>query len=265
MKRTTTATLIGAATLIALAGCGSSGAAVSEGDSVELDALSTDVDAAMRDAGTGSMKAESDGVELEGDFQLGKTEAASVTGTTGGQPVDLRVVDGVHYLKAPSPEVTQKGKTWIKADPESKKPQDQQLASSMTAMTDLRNPLAAIDGAEDAKAEVTKVEDDRVTYEIALSKKQMGAVLEQQAKDAGDEQGAAMAAQQARKTTTTLVVDKGDLPVEATTKAGQATLDVAYSSWGEDVSVEAPPKGTVGTLEVPTRDGPPGSGSSSSQ
>lgn len=264
MKRTTTATILGAATLIALAGCGS-GADVSEGDSVKLDALSKDVNAAMEGAGTGSMTVKSTGVDLEGDFELGKNEAASITGKTGEQPVDLRVVDGVHYLKAPSPQTTQKGKTWIKADSESKNLQDQRLASSMEAMTDLSDPLAAIGGADDVNAEVTKVEDGKVTYEIALSKKQMGKVLEQQAKDAGDEQGAAMAARQAQKTTMTLVVDEGDLPVKATTTAGQATLDVAYSGWGDDVSIEAPPKGKVGTLKVPTQGGgSPGSGSSSS-
>lgn len=265
MKRTTTATTLGAATLIALAGCGS-GADVSEGDSVALDTLSKDVNAAMEDAGTGSMKVKSTGVELEGDFELGKNEAASITGKTGQQPVDVRVVDGMHYLKAPSPEVTQKGKTWIKADAESKNPQDQQLASSMESMADLKDPLAAIGNAGDVDAEVTKVEDGRVTYEIALSKEQMGKVLEQQAKDAGDEQGAAMAAKQAQKTTTTLVVDEDDLPVKATTKAGQATLDVAYSGWGDDVSIEAPPKDKVGTLKAPAQGGgPPGSGSSSSK
>lgn len=256
MTKTTTATTLGAATLIALAGCGSgSGTDVSEGDSVTLDALSKDVNVAMEGAGTGSMKATSTNVELEGDFELGKNEAASITGTTGEQPVDVRVVDGVHYLKAPSPEVTQKGKTWIKADPESTNPQDQQLAGSMEAMADLSDPLAAIGGADDVDADVTKVQDGKVTYEIALSKKQMGKVLEQQAKDAGNEQGAAMAAQQAQKTTTTLVVDGDDLPVKATTKAGDATLDVAYSGWGDDVSIEAPPKDEVGTLKVPSQGG----------
>lgn len=264
MKKTTTATTLGAATLIALAGCGS-GADVSEGDSVTLDALSKDVDAAMEDAGTGSMKVTSTNVELAGDFELGKNEAASITGTTGEQPVDVRVVDGVHYLKAPSPEVTQKGKTWIKADPKSTNPQDQQLASSMAAMADLSDPLAAIGDADDVDAEVAKVEDGKVTYEIALSKEQMGKVLEQQAKDAGNEQGAAMAAQQAQKTTTTLVVDEDDLPVKATTKAGDATLDVAYSGWGDDISIAAPPKDEVGTLKAPSQGGgSPGSGSSSS-
>lgn len=268
MKRTTTATILGAATLIALAGCGSgsgSGADVSEGDSVKLDALSKDVNAAMEGAGTGSMKVKATGVQLEGDFELGKNETANITGTTGEQPVDLRVVDGVHYLKAPSPQTTQKGKTWIKADSQSKDPQEQRLVSSMEAMTDLSDPFAAIGGADDVDAEVTKAQDGKVTYEIALSKKQMAKVLEQQAKDAGDEQGAAMAAQQAQKTTTTLVVDEDDLPVKATTKAGQATLDVAYSGWGDDVSVKAPPKDKVGTLKVPTQGGgSPGSGSSSS-
>ena len=206
----------------------------------------------MEDAGTGSMKVTSTDVELDGDFELGKNEAASITGTTGKQPVDVRVVDGVHYLReAPSPRTTQKGKTWIKADAGSKNPQDQQLASSMEAMADLSDPLAAIGGAEDVDAEVAKVEDHKVTYEIALSKKQMGAVLEQQAEDAGDEQGAAIAAQQAQKTTTTLVVDGDDLPVKATTTAGDATLDVAYSGWGDDVSIEAPPKDEVGTLRRP--------------
>ena len=202
--------LVVLAPLVATAAGLQSGVAydLSEGDSVTLDALSKDVDAAMEDAGTGSMKVTSTNVELAGDFELGKNEAASITGTTGEQPVDVRVVDGVHYLKAPSPEVTQKGKTWIKADPESKNPQDQQLAGSMEAMADLSDPLAAIGGADDVEAKVAKVEDGKVTYEIALSKKQMGKVLEQQAKDAGDEQGAAMAAQQAQKTTTTLVVDE---------------------------------------------------------
>lgn len=269
MKKTTTATTLGAATLIALAGCGSgSGSDVSEGDSVTLDALSKDVNAAMKGAGTGSMKATSTNVDLEGDFELGKDEAASITGKTGEQPVDVRVVDGMHYLKAPSPEVTQKGKDWIKADPESKNPQDQQLASSMEAMADLKDPLAAIGGADDVDAKVAKVEDGKVTYEIALSKKQMGKVLEQQAKDAGNEQGAAMAAQQAQKTTTTLVVDEENLPVKATTKAGEATLDLAYSGWGDDVSIEAPPKDKVGTLKAPKAPsqggGSTGSGSSPS-
>ncbi len=265
MKRTTTAAIAGAATLIALTGCGS-GSDVSEGDTVELSSLSKDVDAAMKDAGTGSMKVTSDAVELDGSFDL-KKKATSISGSTGQQDVDIRTVDGVHYLKSPSPQVTQKGKTWIKADPDSKNPQDQQLATSMQAMTDLKDPVAAIRGASGAEAEVTKVEDGKVTYKIDLSKKQMGKALEKQAKEAGDEQGAAMAAQQAQKTTTTLVLDSKDRPVQATTKAGQATLKVAYSDWGDKVSVKAPPKEKVGTVKAPKQQSAPsqgtGSGSSS--
>lgn len=265
MKRTTTATIIGAATAIALAACGSGGA--SEGDTVKLNSLSKDVNSAMEDAGSGTMKVKSTGVQLDGDFDLGKKEAASISGKTGGQDLDIRVVDGTHYLKAPSPQVTQKGKSWIKADPEAKNPQEKQLATSMQAMVDLRDPFASIKGAGDVDAKVTKVEDGKVTYEIKLSKKQMGKALEHQAKEAGNEQGAAMAAQQAQKTTTTLVVDEDERPVKATTKSGGASLDVTYSGWGDDVSVKAPAKDKVGTLKIPKQPSggaAPGGGPSSS-
>ena len=59
-NRTTTATALGAAALIALTGCGSgsgSGSDASEGDTVPLADLQKDVEAAMEDAGSGSMTA----------------------------------------------------------------------------------------------------------------------------------------------------------------------------------------------------------------
>lgn len=267
MKKTTTATTLGAAALIALAGCGS-GSDVSEGDTVPLADLQEDVDAAMKDAGTGSMKAKAGEEQIDGDFDLSDPEATSLSGKSGGQDLDVRLVDDVHYLKAPSPEMTQKGKTWIKASPDSKDPASKQLGASLEAMTTLKDPVAAIDGAEDVEAEVTTAEEDEVTYEIKLSKEQMAAAMEAQAKESGDEQAAAMAGQGAQATTVTLVVDGDQRPVKSTTSSGEQELTVTYSGWGDDVSIEAPAKDSVGTVEMPEQgqapQGSSGSGSSGS-
>ncbi|HIZ98724.1 MAG TPA: hypothetical protein H9805_09120 [Candidatus Janibacter merdipullorum] len=261
MKTTTTATAVGAATLLALAGCGSG---PSEGDTVSLTDLREDVDAAMKDAGTGSMSAKAGQEKITGDFDLSDAESTSLKGDGGQQSVDVRQIKDDFYLKAPSPEMTQKGKTWIKADPDSKEPATQQLGASLESMTKLKDPFAAIDGAKDVDAEVASVDGDEVTYEIALSKKQMAAVMKAQAKEAGDEQGAAMAEQGAQKTTVELVVDGDDRPVKSTTTAGEQSLTVSYSDWGGDVSIKAPAKDSVGTPEVPEQPAPGGSGSGGS-
>lgn len=263
MKKTTTATTLGAAALIALAGCGS-GSDVSEGDTVPLTDLQEDVDAAMKDAGTGSMTAKAGKEQIDGDFDMSDPQSASLTGKSGEQALDVRLVDDVYYLKAPSPEMTQKGKTWIKATPDGKDPAGQQLASSLEAMTRLSDPVAAIDGAKDVDAKVTKAEDGETTYKIDLSKKQMGAALKKQAEDAGDKQGAQMAAQSAQKTSVTLVVDDQDRPIKSETSAGEQKLTVSYSDWGGDVSISAPPKDKVGTVEVPKQQAPQGSSGSGS-
>lgn len=267
MKKTTTATTLGAAALIALTGCGS-GSDVSEGDTVPLADLQKDVDAAMKDAGTGSMTAKAGKEQIDGDFDVSDKDATSLKGKSGGQELDVRLVDDVYYLKAPSPEMTQKGKSWIKVSSDSKDPASQQLGSSLEAMTKLKDPVAAIDGAKDIDAEVTSSEDDEVTYEIKLSKKQMASAMEAQAKEAGDEQAAAMAGQGAQATTVTLVVDGDDRPVKSTTSAGEQKLTVTYSDWGGDVSIKAPAQDTVGTVEMPEQgqapQGSSGSGSSGS-
>lgn len=257
MKRTTTATTLGAAALIALAGCGQSGPDVSEGDTVPLSELSEDVDAAMEDAGTGSMSAKSGEEKLDGDFDLSEDPKASLSGKAGGQELDVRLVDDVLYLKAPSPEITQKGKSWVKVDPDGEDPASKQLGSSLEAMTELSNPLAAVEGAGDVDAEVTKVEDEKVTYEIKLTKEQMGKAAKKQAEEAGDEQAAAMAEQGAQETTVNLVLDEDERPVKAETSAGEQKLTVTYSDWGEEVSISAPPKDKVGTVEMPEQQGSP--------
>lgn len=253
MKRTTTATTLGAAALIALTGCG--GSDVSEGDTVPLTDLQKDVDAGMKDAGTGSMTAKAGKEKLEGDFDLSeKKPSATLQGKTGQDSLDVRLVEGTYYLKAPSPQMTQKGKSWIKVPAETKDPTEQQLASSLEAMTKLSDPVAAIDGAKDVKAKVTEASDDEVTYEIKLSKKQMGKALEAQAKKSGDPQAEAMAAQAsqgAQATTVKLAVDDKDRPVKSVTSAGDQKLTISYKGWGDDVKIDAPEKKSVGTIEVP--------------
>lgn len=253
MKRTTTATALGAAALIALTGCG--GSDVSEGDTVPLADLQKDVDAGMKDAGTGSLTAKAGKEKLEGDFDLSeKKPAATLEGKTGKDSLDVRLVDGTYYLKAPSPDMTQKGKSWIKVPEESKDPTEQQLASSLEAMTKLSDPVAAIEGAKGVDAKVSKTDGDEVTYEIKLSKKQMGKALEAQAKKSGDPQAQAMAAQAAQgaqATTVKLAVDGDDRPVKSVTSAGDQKLTVSYTGWGDDVKIDAPKKETVGTVEVP--------------
>lgn len=255
MKRTTTATTLGAAALIALAGCGS-GSDVSEGDTVPLADLEKDVDAAMKDAGTGSMTAKAGKEEIDGDFEVSDSPKTQLKGKTGGESLDVRLVDDVYYVKAPSPQMTQKGKSWIKASTDSKDQPSQQLATSLEAMTKLSDPVAAIDGAKGVDAKVTKAEDDKTTYKIKLSKKQMGAALKAQAKESGDEQAAAMAAQGAQATTVDLTVDGDDRPVKSVTSAGEQKLTVTYKGWGDDVAIKAPTKGKVGTVEVPKQQAP---------
>lgn len=264
-NRTTTATTLGAAALIALSGCGGSGSDVSEGDTVPLADLQKDVEAAMEDAGTGSMTAKAGKEKLTGDFEASEEASkAHLKGDNGGEKLDVRLVDDVYYFKAPSPEMTQKGKSWIKASPDSDDPSTQQLASSLEAMTKLSDPVAAIDGAKDVDAEVSKTDGDETTYKIKLSKKQMGKALEAQAKESGDEQAAQMAAQGAQATTVNLTVDGDDRPVKSVTSAGDQKLTVTYKGWGEDVSIKAPDKKEVGTVEVPEQQAPSGGGQSPS-
>lgn len=270
MKKTTTATALGAAALITLAGCGSgsgsgSGSSASEGETVPLADLQEETGAAMEAAGTGSMSATAGEDRLDGEFDLSDPKSVSLSGKGGEQDLDVRLVDDVYYVKAPSPEMTQEGKTWIKATPEGGDAAGQQLAASLESMTKLSDPMASIDGAEDVDAEVKKSEDDQVTYEIKLSQKQMAAALEKQAKDAGDEQGAEMAGQGAQATTVTLVVDGKDRPVKSETSAGEQTLSVSYSNWGDDVSISAPPKDEVGTAEMPEQQEPPAPSESESE
>lgn len=264
VKRTSTATALGAAALIALTGCGQSGSDASKGDTVPLTELGDTVDAAMKEAGTGSMKASSGKEELTSDFDLSEDRAASLSGKTGGQDLDVRFVDDMFYLKAPSPEMTQPGKSWIKVDPEGKEPADQQMAASLDSMTELSDPIAPLKGAGDVDAKVTGAEGDEVTYEIKLSKEQMAKAAKKQAEKAGDEQAAAMAAQGARATTVELVLDEKDRPVSSTTTVGEQKLTITYSDWGGDVAIEAPPADKVGTVEMPSQGQQPSQGSSGS-
>lgn len=257
MKRTTTATTMGAAALIALAGCGS-GSDTSEGDTVPLADLQEDVDSAMEDAGTGSMTAKAGEEQLDGDFDVSDSPEAHLKGKTGGEDLDVRLVDDVFYVKAPSPEMTQKGKSWIKASTDSDDQPTQQLAGSLEAMTKLSDPVAAIDGAKDVDAEVTGTDGDETTYEIKLSEKQMAAALKAQAEESGDEQGAEMAEQGAQATTVALTVDGDDRPVKSVTSSGDQKLTVTYKDWGGDVSIKAPAKDKVGTVEAPEQEAPSG-------
>lgn len=262
-NRTTTATALGAAALIALTGCGSgsgSGSDASEGDTVPLADLQKDVEAAMEDAGSGSMTAKAGEEELKGDFEVSDSPQAHLTGDNGGEKLDVRLVDDVYYVKAPSPDMTQKGKSWIKASTDSDDPSSQQLASSLEAMTKLSDPVAAIDGAKDVDAKVSSSDGDETTYKIKLSKKQMAAALKAQAKESGDEQAAQMAEQGAQATTVDLTVDGDDRPVKSVTSAGDQKLTVSYTGWGEDVSIKAPAKKKVGTVEVPEQQQAPSGG-----
>lgn len=145
------------------------------------------------------------------------------TVTVGGEGLELLIVDGVSYLKDPTPKAG--GKPWMKLDPNGKDMVSVMLGGIVTLLGD---PTLMISSGWDA-AKVTKVgvEGDLARYQAT---------------------GLGSSAQAAD-----LWLDSLDRPVKVTATSPRATagttpdtMEVVYSDWGAAITVTAPPADQVG-------------------
>lgn len=207
------------------------------------------------------------GQTIKGNGQArydGANTAMALTMDTGGQSIEMRLVDKAMYLKLPEAARAQMGgKTWVEISPDGKDPLSKQLGSSFDQMSENSDPRKTLDYIQRAgtitNSEKTQLDGQEVThYNIDLDFKKIaeefgaGQVTPEQAKQLADKVG---------KLPMELWLNSDNLPVQvsmnldkvmqaAGAPAGQggAKMVMKYSDWGQPVDVQAPPADQVGKM-----------------
>ncbi|MGL5864786.1 MAG: hypothetical protein ACRCYX_02790 [Dermatophilaceae bacterium] len=223
------------------------------GDTLALTALAADSGAAVVAKKTARMTmtvtgAQQGTYEADVDYRGAKSSVSMVV-TQGGQTIDVRFVGGVMYIGSDSLAAQAGGKPWITIDPAGKDAVSKALGPFLAQMeASFVNPAEQLTGYDGVNAQVTAVEADRVTYTVALTAEQLRAAATQAAIPTLDETALA---QLPNGVTYEMTVDAAMLPVSMSMEIAGQSMDVEYSDWGKPVTIVAPTRSEVGSIEEP--------------
>lgn len=200
-------------------------------------------------------------ISTKGDLLFdGKTTNMSMTMDMMGQPMEIRVVDKVMYMKMPG--MASGGKPWVAIEPGGSDPVSQQMGQQLEQMdqADPRKMLDYIKSAGTMKSsEETSLGGQPATHYVfdldfakIASRVSGGAGMpEEQIKQLADK---------VKSLPLELWINADQLPaqvvlnmtpmLEAMGMPGgkDATMTLKYTDWGADLKVEAPPAGQIGEM-----------------
>ncbi|MEV4599000.1 hypothetical protein AB0K15_16510 [Amycolatopsis sp. NPDC049253] len=286
MRKTTFAVAAGAALALVLTGCGSkaeNGTAAPAGAKPELGLAApfSNVIELATASKQGTQKSKSSKVSMEmsaagntvtaqgvASYEPGNPEM-SMTMTTEGQQMEMRLVDKTMYIKMPAAQLAQLGtdKPWVKISPDADDPMSQALSGSMSQAGDNSDPTKMLDQIAEAgkivSSDQTTLDGQQVNHykvEIDIAKamdkftQSMPAASKAQLEQAIKGKDIKIPAE--------IWVDKNQLPLEITMDessmmqamgagaAGTGKMTLKYSDWGTPVTVAAPPADQVTDLSA---------------
>ncbi len=212
------------------------------------DSFAQEIAAAQAEAGSAHFEADVQGTgmsfDMSGDIEgIGDPSALSMAATTNiqGQPVEIRLIDRVFFLK--NEQLAPAGKEWLKIDLTD--PND-----PMGQILDAANPsnfIAFLEGItkfEESGVETVDGVETRhytVTVDTARMLKSNPIFRGQDASTLG----------LPAEVSSEVYVDSLNRPVQIQVDLGQTgTFDVHFSDYGKDVSVKAPDPRTVGEFSL---------------
>ncbi len=269
MKRSLAA--VAAAAALALTGCGSStdtattpSATVSQtsasptetakaGDSVDFASVMAESTAAVKDKKSAhmTMSLGSEG-SIDADVDYASTpQSMKMTMDVGGEQMQMIYLDKVMYMGGETFAQMSGGKKWIKIDPKGTDPMSKQMAPMLAQIeTSMANPVESLAALKDVKATVKSSDSSGTTYSVTLTKAQ----LEEMSKSPGGAPGVSSDDLDALPATVTydLTIGTDKLPQKMVMEVSGQKMEMAFSKWGEPVSITAPPASEVGTFTMPT-------------
>lgn len=213
------------------------------GDEINVGDLAATTSAAMKKAGTAKMTM-SGSEGMSGDVKYKDDGGIDFRLKNGTE--EMLFIDGVMYISGSSISEATGGKKWAKLDPNGSDPMSKSLAGLTGIFEMAANPTSIYEGV-DAKAKVTKVEGDKVTYEATFTSEQLQEMSKKMLGDSAGEMGSAAPTLESQSMTQ--IVDKEGRLLEVKLDENST---ITYSDFGTDVSIEAPPEGEVGTFQMPS-------------
>ncbi|WP_326565946.1 hypothetical protein VSH64_29255 [Amycolatopsis rhabdoformis] len=280
MRKTTFVVAAGAALALVLTGCGSkseSGTAAPAGDKAAsgIAAPFANVLELASASKQGTTKTKSSKMSMTMSA-AGKTVTAegiasydpadlkmSMTMTTDGQQMEMRLLDKTMYIKLPAAELAQMGtdKPWVKISPDSNDPLSKALSGSMGSAGDQSDPTKILDQISEAgrivSSDQTTLDGQPVNHykvEIDLAKSIDKTLAS--ADDATRAKVKEMIKGKDIQIPAEIWVDKDQLPLQITmdesammqamgagaaSSGGTGKMTIKYSDWGTAVNVTAPP------------------------
>ncbi len=212
---------------------------------LSLDGDVTGRSSTLRFTGEGVLRLETRGVSVRFTQTVTQGDAAP-------QETGLVVLPGEVYLRQPPGPDTVAGKPWVRVDPTSSDPADQQRAVLAATLTDNADPTTNLARYADATLIADAADDQvdgasavRYTIVVDLAR---AAVLQP------DPALRAQLEQQVRngltRITSTLWVDGADRPVRSDVRQelpgiGTLKLTAGYRDWGQPVDIAPPPAALV--------------------
>jgi hypothetical protein len=281
--RKTTLVAAGAALVLTLTACSTSGTAEPAGAGNQTQAAGggllaspfTDAIQLASASKQGTEKSKSAKFSMEGSA-AGQTISAtgamafdgantkfSMTSTAAGETTEMRMVDKVMYIKLPADQQKQMGtdKSWAKISADGTDPVSQAMGSALSQSAEQSDPSKILDQVSKAgriiSSDQTQLNGEQVNhYKVELD---IAKALDQftgQIPAAAREQVNEKLKGKDLKIPAELWLDKDNLPVQVTmdqgpmmqalgAPAGDAKFTMKYSDWGTQVDVTAPPADQV--------------------
>ncbi len=264
LRRYTAATLV-AAVMVSVSGCAGDegtpgeskgGAPAAVGASLTADNFGERVAAAQMGSRSAHIEATTSlpmgqRLAMSGDLQVGlraaELELAMVARMGDQGSIELRLVDGVAYVRLPT-SLASTGKPWVSVD--LRDPENpigalfRQLMSSLepAKFQELYSAVEELENLGSEKVRGLTATHYRVSVDTAKAfavldlGKVSGVDLEQTLKDLP------------KTAVTDVWVDENALLVKVASELGGVKSEMYFSKWGEPVSVQAPPARSVGEL-----------------
>lgn len=262
-------TTLAAAAALALAGCGASGAggtgtaasapgaaatssttsapAPRVGDVVPAKELSERTTAAIRKAGTVRISMGSGADALTGAMSYRNGLAYRMSGTSGGETMEMIYVDKVFYMGGAGFAELTGGRKFVRIDPAGSDEMSRMMGPFLSQLERAANPSEVLSALDGLTAKVVKVEGDRTTYETSMT---AGQLLQATEKMLGQKLPADSAKELKALTMRQVVDGQGRLVQVTTAGVGDDDITMSYSDYGAAVEISAPPANQVGSLDL---------------
>ncbi len=266
MKKTMgSAAALVAGMAIALTGCGATGGSdggnggggasqaqdVKVGDTVPVKELAQRISGATSEKKTVAVEMNSENEKVTGAVRLGDTPAFTMKGDMESAPMEMVYIDKTLYLSGDGVDQVSGGKKWIKITADGTDMMSKMMGPVIGVFENITDPGKLIGGI-DGDAKVKSTSGDETTYEITLTAEQQKKLAEKLDPNKGSSSSSTSApSASAADQKIELTVDKDNLPVRTRATNSSTPMEVTYSDWGKDVTIEAPPAGEVGTAQMP--------------